>query len=132
MRAPTGTYEVVPGMSSGMAVGVLARQGNSTTPFEATWDYLRVQEILQSSQAVVEVTPTGGLNWNNNAFKIKNISTGGEQIVSVRFRLASALLPDMVFDPVWYGRRPYSEKFHAKRRSRRNGTRWLYLRGSSQ
>jgi len=97
-----GTYEAAPGIPSGLAVGLLARQGGSATPFEATWDYLRVQEILQTSQAVVEVTANGGINastWNNNSFKITNTSSGGEQIVAVRFRLASSLLPDMIFDP---------------------------------
>ncbi len=97
-----GTYEAAPGIPSALAVGVLARQGSSATPFEATWDYLRVQETLQTSQAIVEVTPGGGLNastYANGSFVIQNTSTGGEQITTVRFRLASSLLPDMIFDP---------------------------------
>ncbi|SHL05998.1 malectin domain-containing carbohydrate-binding protein [Rhodothermus profundi] len=97
-----GTYEAAPGIPSGLAVGVLARQGSSATAFEATWDYLRVQEVLQTSQAIVEVTPTGNLGastYANGSFIIQNTSTGGEQIVSVRIRLASGMLPDMIFDP---------------------------------
>ncbi|WP_054682634.1 hypothetical protein [Rhodothermus marinus] len=97
-----GTCEAAPGIPSGLAVGLLAREDSSATPFEATWDYLRVQELLQTSQAVVEVTPGGGLNvstYANGSFVIQNTSTSGEQIVSVRFRLASSLLPDLIFDP---------------------------------
>ena len=97
-----GTYEAAPGIPSGLAVGLLARQGSAGTAFEATWDYLRVQEILQTSQALVQVTPSGGLNastYTNGSFVIENTSTGGEQIVSVRIKLASGFLPDMIFDP---------------------------------
>ncbi|MBN1680760.1 MAG: choice-of-anchor D domain-containing protein [Anaerolineae bacterium] len=55
-----------------------------------------------TASALVEITPGGTINastYTSQTFKVTNTSTDNQQIVSVRFDLGTAILPDMVFDP---------------------------------
>jgi hypothetical protein len=59
--------------------------------------------LATGAQATVALTAGGGINastWNNGSFRIANTSTGGERIERLRINLSSALLPDLVFDPL--------------------------------
>ena len=59
--------------------------------------------LATGAQATVALTAGGGINastWNNGSFRIANTSTGGERIERLRVDLRSALLPDLVFDPL--------------------------------
>lgn len=52
--------------------------------------------------AFLEVTPFGNLNastYTDNAFRLTNQATAGQQLTSITVDLRTALLPDMVFDP---------------------------------
>jgi hypothetical protein len=55
------------------------------------------------ARATIALTVGDGLNastWNSGSFQIVNTSTGGERIARLRIDLRTALLPDLVFDPL--------------------------------
>ena len=66
-----------------------------------------VEEVTQAASALVEITPGLGLpssTYNPDSFQITNTgSVGDADIVSVVLDLSTAILPDMVFDPVGTG-----------------------------
>jgi len=88
------------------AGGIISTSRGSGTPFPATWDFF---EILpdsvppSSAEAYMSMTPTGGINastYGNGSFQVTNNSTNGEKITRLKLDLSTAILPDMVFDPV--------------------------------
>src|SRR5262245_58035320 len=51
----------------------------------------------------VVVTPAGSINastYDPGSFQVTNTSSGGETITRLRLDLTTALLPDLVFDPL--------------------------------
>lgn len=84
-----------------LAVGIIATSRQASS-FGATWDYVRVEEDVQTSTASMEVTANDDINastYQSGSFKITNTSDGGEAITTVRIDLRTSVLPDMVFDP---------------------------------
>jgi len=57
---------------------------------------------IAGAAAFLEVTPFGNLNastYTDNAFRLTNQATAGQQLTSVTIDLSTALFPDLVFDP---------------------------------
>jgi chitodextrinase len=91
-----------------LAAGVFATTSSSATPtFSATWDYIDVAAVaVPASMAIAKVTidPNStnmatSSTYINGAFKIQNLSTGGQQIDRVTIDLSTAMFRDMVYDP---------------------------------
>jgi chitodextrinase len=88
-----------------LAVGLLGSTGDAGTPtFNATWDFFKVLPITSTASAKLTVNSGTGsmLSSSTNtggSFQLENTSTGGQKIVEAKVDLASALLPDIVFDP---------------------------------
>ena len=62
--------------------------------------------VPPAPQALIEINPGGNLaasTFSGSSYQITNQSTGGITIDSVVFDLSTAMLPDMVFDPVGAG-----------------------------
>jgi hypothetical protein len=52
-----------------------------------------------TSQALVVIDSGGASTYSSGSFKITNNSTSGQRITKIRYNIATALLPDVVFDP---------------------------------
>lgn len=92
---------VLQSASEALAIGVIATSFGPADPFVATWDFINVYEAPSETQALVQVTPAGGINastFGNDSFIIENLATAAG-ITSVTFDVSTALLPDVVFDP---------------------------------
>jgi hypothetical protein len=86
------------------AVGIISTSAGPAPAFPATWDFLEVQPAssggLAPSTSVAVGAPTlNSSTFNSGSFRVTNSSAGGQQIASLRFDLATSLLPDLVFDP---------------------------------
>lgn len=92
--------------SSATAFGLLATTGDVSTPtFNATWDYFEVAKVPGTAAAKLTIGSSfGSLNssstYGTSSFKIDNLSTGGQSITSVIIDTSTAILPDVVFDPL--------------------------------
>lgn len=90
---------------SAMAFGLLATTGDVATPtFNATWDYFQVNPVPGTAAARLTVASPGGSLATSStnspgSFRLENQSTGGQRITSIKVDLATAMLPDIVFDP---------------------------------
>ena len=88
-----------------LAAGLFATTNSGTTPiFSATFDYFDVMPVIATSRAKVTIDPTDtniatSSTYSSGAYKIENLSTGGQQIQSVTIDLSTAMMPDLVYDP---------------------------------
>ncbi len=91
--------------SNGMAFGMAATTNGGPT-FGATWDDFMVDRVLSTATARFSINEETGGTLNNSSsntgmsFKLTNTSTGGQKIVSAKLELGTAMLPDVVFDPL--------------------------------
>lgn len=85
-----------------MAVGLIAYTGGGNS-FNATWDYLSIQPQSSQAEGVVRVDPPGddihASTQATGSFLIENHSPNQRKIERVSFDLATAWLPELVFDP---------------------------------
>ncbi|HYO25408.1 MAG TPA: malectin domain-containing carbohydrate-binding protein [Lacipirellulaceae bacterium] len=97
-------------ISSVMAVGLIATDPVSSG-LPVTWDYIGVQSAVPVSgdpEGYVFIEGLGGTLltasvFGTGSFKIQNRSTGNVRIQSVTIDTRTAILPDMVFDPLGDG-----------------------------
>jgi hypothetical protein len=97
-------------IASVMAVGLIATDPASSG-LPVTWDYLGVQSAVPVSgdpQGYVFIEGLGGTLltasvFGTGSFKIQNRSTGNVRIQSVTIDTRTAILPDLVFDPLGDG-----------------------------
>lgn len=64
--------------------------------------YLEPDILQPSSEAMLEITPSGGINastYTGNSFVLTNLTTHDQPITEVMIDLRTAVFPDMVFDP---------------------------------
>ncbi|MEE8599585.1 putative Ig domain-containing protein [Euzebya tangerina] len=87
-----GTYEVT----------VTASDPTAEPDATATFTLNVVEEAISGGSADVAIAPGGGIDASTfgGGFEVTNTSTGGQTIQSVTYDLSTAILPDMVFDPV--------------------------------
>ncbi|MBL9164438.1 MAG: hypothetical protein JNL18_17050 [Planctomycetaceae bacterium] len=98
-------------IASTMAVGLIATDPTGSGDLPVTWDYLGVENATPASgdpQALVSMEGFGGTLLTasvffENSFKITNQSTGNVRIQSVTIDTRTAILPDLVFDPLGEG-----------------------------
>jgi hypothetical protein len=86
------------------AVGIISTSAGPAPAFPATWDFLEVQpagagDLAPSTSISVGAPELNSSTFTSGSFRVTNSSAGGQQITSVRFDLATSLLPDLVFDP---------------------------------
>lgn len=104
--------------SQPLAVGFFANTGGGGAPtFSATWDYFDLAPLADSAVAKLTIDPSGtsmatSSTYTTGAFKIENLSTGGQQIQSVKIDLSTAIFRDAVFDPTGTAGDPVSKAFH--------------------
>lgn len=88
--------------SNGLAVGMISTSAGPAPSFPATWDFMEVTaESTAVPSSTIVINPGNDIDastFSANSFRVSNTSTG-TNISSVRFDIATALLPDMVFDP---------------------------------
>ncbi|WP_051941854.1 malectin domain-containing carbohydrate-binding protein [Maribacter forsetii] len=99
LAAVQGSY-TINGVPSALAAGPIATSANASPEFSASWDYFLVEQNLSETSALVEINTNGidGSTYGNSSFYIKNNAIGAN-ITNVTFNLATALLPEVVFDP---------------------------------
>ena len=98
-------------IASTMAVGLIATDPSGSGDLPVTWDYLGVQNVTPTSgdpQALLSIEGFGGNLFTAsvffaNSFQITNQSTGDVRIQSVTIDTRTAILPDLVFDPLGEG-----------------------------
>jgi hypothetical protein len=99
-----GVLALPPAWLSGvLAVGMISTSNGPGAPFPATWDLIEARLEQSTAAATIEVTPTGVLNastYATGALTITNTSASFEKIRRVRLDLRTALLRDLVFDPL--------------------------------
>jgi Cep192 domain 4/Malectin domain len=86
------------------AVGIISTSAGPAPAFPASWDFLEVQPaggggVSPSATVAVGAPGLNSSTFTSGSFRVTNDSPGGQQIASVRFDLATSLLPDLVFDP---------------------------------
>ena len=86
-----------------LAVGLISTSFGPASPFAASWDMLEIRTEATVASALVEVTAGGGLTastYGSGSFRLTNLSAAGVRLTRARFDLPSALLRDLVFDPI--------------------------------
>ncbi|MEQ8767381.1 MAG: choice-of-anchor D domain-containing protein [Planctomycetota bacterium] len=96
-------------LTSGLGVGVMAtRRGAPDQQFIAVYDFFRVlpgggEDLDTGSAAEMTIDPVGDSladdTDDSGAFTLRNVSTSGQTIESVRIDLRWSVLRDLVFDP---------------------------------
>ncbi|GAB4525995.1 MAG: hypothetical protein OHK0046_42360 [Anaerolineae bacterium] len=120
LQAVRGTY-AINGVSSGLAVGMIATSAGPTPAFTATWDYFYVYtETTSSNNPSATITVNGNTTFNNNTMQIAN--TGDVEIASVFFDLRGTFMPDIVFDPLRTGGDGGGKCFDANTQTSLDGT----------
>lgn len=108
-----GLPDLSPLFASEVGIGVFATRANEpSSTFSGLFDYFRVSHgparqpgSASTASADIVIDPGSGTiedasTYTTSSFKITNTATGGQRITRVRFDLRSAILPDLVFDPL--------------------------------
>ncbi|MBL9164490.1 MAG: PQQ-dependent sugar dehydrogenase [Planctomycetaceae bacterium] len=99
-------------IAGAMAIGLIATDPTATGALPVTWDYLGVEQappaVVGDPSAFVLIEGLGGTiltgsTFNANSFRVANQSTGNVRIQSIRIDARTALVPDLVFDPIGEG-----------------------------
>ncbi|NNE73074.1 MAG: hypothetical protein HKN26_05370 [Acidimicrobiales bacterium] len=105
-RIDVGAPQAVPSawLTGSTAFGVTSSRGAGTT-FPVTFDQLEVRPVSTGGNDVaasMQITPTGNLNGSSSSagsFIVENLSLT-DDITSISLDLGSAIMPDMVYDPI--------------------------------